>query len=301
MISLHRAAHPATAAGGHSRRWLALRPLPAVAVCAAAALAAAGCGSSGSGAGGSGGTPASPAGGHPMSASQALSLAASQAQKVSSFTATMDISSSGTFSSHMTGSLAEQVKPTVLAHQKFTVSSNGTSIPGGMETLLTSNAIYMKMSMLTRLVGKPWVKLSFTSLKGTMGVSLAPLIHQLQGNNPLAQTQMLPAARNVRQVGTGTVDGVPVTKYSGTINVSAAMAKLDPGLKKLVGPAMAATGITTSHFTAWIDGQHLIRKLVETETGPSYHVTTDMVITSVNQPVNITVPPASQVASMPGM
>lgn len=286
--------------GHHVRSRLAPGPLLATVACAAAVATLAGCGSGGSGK--AAGTGPSAAAAHSMPVSRALDLAASQAQKVTSFTATMDISSSGSLAMHMVGTLAERLKPTVLAHQSFSVKSAGVSVPGGMETLLTQNAVYLKMSSLARTTGKPWVKLSFSSLKHSMGLDLAPLLHQLQGNNPLAQAQMLPAATNVHEAGSGqTVDGVETTEYTGTLDVAKAMTRLAPSLRKLAGPAMAMTGISKAHFSVWIDADHQVRKLVETEPGKNYRVASTMVITSINQPVTIHVPPASQVTSMPGL
>jgi len=290
-------AHPCT----RSRRWPAIRPASVAAVCAAAAIVAAGCGSSGGGSGAASGGATGAGAGHAMSAAQELTLAASAAQKVSSFAAQMTVSSSGTLSTHLSGTLQEQVRPTLLASEKFNLQSQGTAVPGGMQTLLTGNAIYLKMSTLAKVIGKPWVKIPFSSLKKSTGVSLAPLIHQLQGNNPLAQAQMLPAASNVRRVGTATVRGVSTTEYAGTLDIAKSLAKLDPSLRKLVGPALKATGITTANFKVWVDGQHQVRKLVESEGGGSTHFTTVMTIISINQPVHIAPPPAGQVAGLPGM
>jgi hypothetical protein len=236
-----------------------------------------------------------------MSAAQALTLAASAAQKVNSFAATLTVSSSGALATHISGSLEEQVRPTLLASEKLSLTSQGTAVPGGIQALLTGNAIYMKMSTLAKLLGKPWVKIPFSSLKKRTGVSLAPLIHQLQGNNPLAQAQMLRAASNVHEVGSATVGGVSTTEYAGTLDIAKSLAKLDPSLRKLVGPAMEATGITTANFHVWVDGQHQVRKLTESEHGNGTSFTTVMTITSINQPVHITPPPASQVAGLPGM
>lgn len=294
-------AHP----WSRSRRWPAIRPALVAAICAAAAIAAAGCGSSGSGtgaaSGGAGGATGAGAGGHAASAVQELTLAASAAQKVNSFAAHLTISSSGTLSTHLSGTLEEQVRPTLLASEKFSLQSQGTAVPGGMQTLLTGNAIYLKMSTLAKVMGKQWVKIPFSSLKKSTGISLAPLIHQLQGNNPLAQTQMLPAASNVHQVGTASIGGVSTTEYAGSLDIAKSMAKLDPSLRKLVGPALKATGITTANFKVWVDGQHQVRKLTESESGGTTHFTTVMTIISINQPVHITAPPASQVAGLPGM
>ncbi|HEY5985690.1 MAG TPA: hypothetical protein VIV12_04800 [Streptosporangiaceae bacterium] len=235
-----------------------------------------------------------------MSASQALELAADQAQKITSLTATMDIRSSGTLASHITGTLEEQIQPTVLARQTFTVQASGQHLPGTMQTLLTSDAVYLKIPSLANMLGKPWVKIPFSSLQNS-GLNLAPLVRQIQGNNPLAQAQMLQGATHVRQVGSQTVNGVPTTEYTGTIHAAAALAKLDPNMRKLLQPALSTTGITIIHFTAWIDGQHQVRKLAEASSGSNYRVSSVVVITSINQPVQVQPPPASQVAHVPGM
>jgi hypothetical protein len=281
-----------------ARRWPGTRPAAVAAVCAAVAVAAA-C-SSGSSSGSGSAAPSSSAAGRAMSASQALKLAAGQAQKVTSLTASMDIRSSGTFVSHITGALEEQIQPTVLARQTFSVQGGGQQLPGTMQTLLTSDAVYLKIPSLANMLGKPWVKIPFSSLRNS-GLNLAPLVHQIQGNNPLAQAQMLQGATNVRQVGSQVVNGIPTTKYTGTIHPASALPKLDPSTQKLLRPALSTTGITIIHFTAWVDSRHEVRKLAETLSGSHYRVSSVVVITSINQPVHVQAPPASQVANMPSM
>ena len=46
-------------------------------------------------------------------------------------------------------------------------------------------------------------------------------------------------------------------------------------------------------FNVWIDGQHVSRKVVVVESVQGENVTTTMNVTSVNQPVHVTPPPAS--------
>jgi glycyl-tRNA synthetase alpha subunit len=58
-------------------------------------------------------------------------------------------------------------------------------------------------------------------------------------------------------------------------------------------------GVKTVHFNVWIDGQHLTRKIVVTETGSVETAKVTMQVTSINQPVSVTLPPASQVAAIP--
>jgi hypothetical protein len=237
-----------------------------------------------------------------MSAGTALSLAASHAGRVTSFSATIDSTTSGSAAVHVSGQVTEQVKPVVLAREVFHVTtSSGQGLPGRMEVVLTGKAVYLRMSVLAKQVGKPWVRMSFASLKRASGISMAPLLHQLQGSNPLAQAQMLSVAKNVRQIGRGTVNGVPVTGYAGTLNVAQALARLSPQMRSELGPALSQSAARTVRFTAWVDDQHVVRKIVEIVQLNGSRVSTVITITAINQPVHIHAPPASQVARMPGL
>jgi hypothetical protein len=282
-----------------------MMPRPAAAATAAAAaltcaLAVAACSG-----GGSTGTAAPSASARPsrsaMSPPQVLAAAASQAQQVRSFSATMTINSSGVYTSSLSGTVDEQVKPTLLAHEKYSVTANGTPLPGGMEAVLTGQAIYLKLSSLSQMLGKPWVKVSFASLKSGTGANFAPLVHQMQTSNPLAYAQMLPDATSVQAAGTATIGGVATTEYTGTLDPVKALTRLDPSLEKVLAPMYQSLGITSDKFTVWVDGQHQIRKLSQVQSGPKYHATSVMTVTSVNQPVTVQVPPASQTAGMPGV
>jgi hypothetical protein len=52
-------------------------------------------------------------------------------------------------------------------------------------------------------------------------------------------------------------------------------------------------------FRVWIDGQHVIKKAENIESVRGQTVTTSLLVTSVNQPVNIGLPKASQTAPLP--
>ncbi len=280
------------------------RPLAAVTICAAAALAAAGCSAGGSSAGGTAspaGVGQSAAGGAGGSAASALAIAASQASKVTSYSSTLSITATGSNASSLNGTVQMQTKPTLVAHETFSGNSPQMPLPGGMEIILTSKTIYMKMSVLSKMVGKPWVKLDLSSLKNTSGLNLASMFRQFQTNNPLADTQMFAASTNVHEVGRQVINGVATTEYTGTYHISEGLTRLSPSLRRMMQPALAEMGMTTSQFTIWVDGQHQVRKLVQTESGNGTSITTTMVVTSINQPVHIQLPPANQVAVMPGL
>jgi hypothetical protein len=271
------------------------RPVAIAAVCAAA-ITAAGCASD---------APAGPAGTADAAQSQAaqpaahaISLAASAAQHITSFTAAIKVQSYGSLATSLSGTLRMQTRP-MLADQNFHVTADGQSLPGSVETLLTSNAAYLKIDTLARVLGRPWVKVSISGLQHAAGINLIPLVQQVQGGNPLAQAQMFAAARGVREVGAQAINGIQTTEYTGSYRVADGLAQLDPGLVSLVGPALKATGISVTQFTVWIDSNHQARKMTLVESGKSIRVTSTMLVTSINQPVGITVPSASQVADAP--
>ena len=70
-----------------------------------------------------------------------------------------------------------------------------TTVPSGLEAILSGDTAYLKIGALTQTAGKPWIKASIGGLDGSAGASLAPIIQQLQTGNPLAQSQMFTAAQ----------------------------------------------------------------------------------------------------------
>jgi hypothetical protein len=272
----------------------------------AASAALAGC--SGSGGSGSAGSSAAAS---PLAAVQ---LAAKTATSANSFTGTMNMQMTakpGSSAASGAGALgdvsisatfAEQMHPSLLASVNIgTLSAAGQSLPGGLSEILTPSTLYMKWSFLTTSLhlSKPWLAIPLSSVSQKSGVNLGQIFSQLQSSGPLTETRLLGGATSVHEVGTGTIDGVAVTEYSGTLPLDKGIGYLSGSVKAQVKQAMAAAGISTAKFTVWIDGQHLVRKSVVTESGKSVTEVITTTVTSINQPVNITIPPASQTSPMP--
>jgi hypothetical protein len=289
-------------------------PLYAAGLVVIVAAAVAGCspstssgGTSSSSAGASGS--ASPA---PANALEAVKLAAKTASGANSYTGTMSLqgtvnpgaaSSTGASGGiSMSGTFAEQLHPTLLVSADIgSYSMMGTSLPGGLGELITPTTLYLKSAQLTQELHltKPWLAVPLSAASKSSGINLSQLVNQATGTSPLTQAQMLGASSSVREVGTGSIGGVPVTEYAGTISVAKAIAALSGGAKAEMEQMNAAAGLTTEKYTVWIDGQHIMRKAVITGTGTTLTETVTVTFTSVNQPVNITVPPASQTTTVP--
>jgi hypothetical protein len=290
--------------GTRSARW------GAVAV-AAGALAVAGCSASSSGQSASSGKSASPGAsatsgadgtagrGSSVSASGAIREAAQQAGKATSFAADVNVQTTGTASTTISGTLKQQTGANPLAVADFgSVTVQGQKVPGGMEEIINSSGVYLKMAQLAQRTGKPWVEIPASSMSKLSGGSFSQLL-QNGSSDPLTQTQMLSSSPNVKKVGTATINGVPTTEYTGTYPISAGLAKLPAATRSTIAAQLKTLGLTTEHFTVWLDDQQQVRKIVTTEKGSSVQVATTIVVTSVNQPVSASIPSAAQTTKLP--
>lgn len=272
------------------------------AVGAAAALAvivasgAAGCSSGGSG-------KASPSS-TKMTAAQELAATLKNTQELKTFTASMSMrvsgipGASGAGGLSVSGTIKGQRQPSLL--EEFDASSFhmiGQDI-GPMTEIVTPKAFYMKTPMLSAGLHKPWLELPFSELKGK-GAALSQLLNQAQSGDPLSDARLMAGAKNVRTVGTGTVEGVPVTELTGSESATAALAKLPASARATLGQEMEKLGVGQIQYQAWVDGQHNIRKMIVKEIGSTLNETISMTVTSINQPVHISLPPSGQVATIP--
>jgi hypothetical protein len=272
-------------------------------IVAASAIAILASGMAGCSSGGNSAAKSTATAARPLTPQQSIQLAARTTSSVNSFVGTLSASitaPSGT--GDITGTFTEQLHPSLLARVDIsTFDMAGQSLPGGISEIVTANSFYLKLGMLTQALhtSKPWIEIPFSAINKATGVNLGALFSQLQTSSPLTQTMMFAGATNVRTVGTGTVDGVPVTEYNGTISMTDAMAKLPASLRASMGQQVQKAGISSMRFTAWVDGQHIVRKEIINETGSSFAETMTITIGSINQPVSIQVPPASQTTALP--
>jgi hypothetical protein len=282
---------------------IARSPIYAAGLTAVLAAALAGCAAS------SGGSAAGPsATASASSPVDVVKLAAETTGGANSFTGTMSLQATAkagaasTDNISMTASMAEQLHPSLEAEvQIASMSVAGQSLPGGLTELITPSTLYMQWSLITQELhtGKPWLAIPISTLSKGSGINLAQLFSQATTDSPLNESQLLAAANNVRQVGTGTVAGVPVTEYQGTVPIDKGLQFLSGSAKTAVQQQIAAAGLTSASFTVWIDSSHTMRKAVITEDGTAMTQVITITITSLNQPVNVQVPAADQTTPLP--
>jgi hypothetical protein len=282
----------------HLRPWR--RPVIAAAV-VGCALIAAGCGgSSSAGAAGKSGSASAGAAGKSGSAAasqlpdQVIAAAAARMSTITSAAATIT-ENVGHGQEDISGSLQEKLKPTLRISTTLKLSVSGRSAAIGM--VVSDQAIWAKIADFQQETGKPWVRIPFSALTKT-GVGAAAVFKILQNLSPAQQTAWLAGARHVRESGTLAINGVPTTEYSGSVVPAEASAKMTPALRKALAPGLQTIS-GDIRFSDWIDGSGYIRQQVVHEIASGRQVSIIILFTAINQPVHITMPPASQTAALP--
>ncbi len=279
-------------------------PLYAAGLALTAASALTACGAStGGGTGAAAGAPASAA-----SPVAAVRLAAQTSNDATSFTGTMNLKATamaggtGSGSTSLAASFTEQLKPSLIAQVDVqSLSAAGQTLPSGMTEILTPSTLYMKWSYLTTQLHltKPWIDIPLSSVSKSSGINLSQLFSESSTSSPLAESQLLAGATDVRKIGSGTVGGAAVTEYTGKLSLTKGLKYLSASNRSAMQKAFKQAGITTATFTVWIDGKNTVRKAIISEHGTSVTETITTTITSINQPVHVTLPAAGQTSALP--
>jgi len=201
---------------------------------------------------------------------------------------------SGSFTMRATASM--RLRPTLLAAIAVHMDLAGKSVI--LHEILTSRAIYLKMpGMIPTRAGKPWAKISLASLPN--GMTLRKLFAQTQNGNPLtamgspqALAKFLATAKHLRIVREQSVNGVATTEYSGVIDLRSLAAAMPAAERKFFG------SLGPAHVRFWIDRQYQMRKMVMRLAFDKASIAVTANVTSINKPVRIVPPPASQVSAI---
>lgn len=237
---------------------------------------------------------------------QAVVLAARSAEKINSFSGTFSVQ--GTVSKagastpiDIAATVSEQRQPSLLASENFTTFSAGGQNLAPMGAVITGKDFYLKMQLITQALhtSKPWVELPVSAISAKSGINFGSLLNETESSSPLTPVKLLAGASNVKKVGTSTIGGVPVTEYSGTTSIAAGLRKLPASTRAGLQQALSTAGIKTASFKVWLDGGNQARKVIVTENGTAVSETVTGTVTSVNQPVTVTPPPASQTTVIP--
>ncbi|MFI6899771.1 DUF1396 domain-containing protein [Nonomuraea sp. NPDC050394] len=235
-----------------------------------------------------------------LAASEVLTQAAQKTEQVSSYTvdAVVNATDPNGQSGKLQGRMLYQGKPTLAIDLTVDTAGFGDrELPGGARAVLQGDVVYVKVDALNKLVGatKPWIKVSLSEAdsRGEVQQYLA----QVQQFDLAAVTKMVTASKDVKQVGTESVNGVDTTHFSGTFPVEAAVQLLPADEQQRAKENMAE--LKDVKFDIWVDGQGLPAKLQLNGEKQGGKLDATLFFKGFNEPVNIQAPPADQVGEMP--
>ena len=210
------------------------------------------------------------------------------------------------------GTITEQRRPVLRADLAVPVEKiYNRAVPGGETEILSGSTVYYRSPSLSAILGtRPWLRVPGDDVgKLISGTVVRDSIDAAEDNGPVIQVKnLLAAAQNVRQAGTTRLDGTPVTEYTGSYRLRTAVNILPAGAAAVVRQAQIKRNFNPVTFAVWLDRSEQVRKLIATEKAlaPAYydHVaietqTITIVVTRINQPVTVTIPPAARVSRIP--
>lgn len=175
-----------------------------------------------SGCSGESGEKADQAGGEKpeLSAAQVLEKAAEKAGAVDTFQADLALSATGTPDGDVkqNGTMKYRLKPDRAFAMSFDdMSVGGRKLTGGEQRLIGQN-MYVKLPAAADGGGvqtaKPWVRMSLDDIGKQPGLGLEKLLQESREMDPVQNTLLLTASKDVKKAGEETVDGVETTPCS---------------------------------------------------------------------------------------
>lgn len=197
-----------------------------------------------------------------------------------------------------------RLKPDLAMSMKITALDQGAD--GTAEIRLVDKAMFIGggAAAAKEMDGKSWIKFDMSAL-GAAGESLGAAGQA--DKNPAQESTFLTGSKDVKEVGTETVDGVKTTHYKGTVTLDQfrdslkSQSKLTREQREKSLEQYEKLGIDRFTMDMWI-GENQFTKQFRMR-GAADKGPLDMTITfdDFNKPVNIAAPAAKDVADLAGM
>ncbi|MFE7854351.1 DUF1396 domain-containing protein [Streptomyces sp. NPDC057403] len=205
----------------------------------------------------------------------------------------------------ISGEAAMSMKPMAMS-MKMTAQDQSTD--GPVEIRVVGKAMYVGgAGMAKEMDGKSWIKFDMSALGADKQMNTQQLGAGQADQNPAADSTFLTGSKDVKKVGTETVDGVKTTHYRGTVTVDAIKASLKGESKTVREQREKALdqytkmGVDALTMDMWVDGQDhtkQFRMRGDADKGPL-----DLTITFLdfNKPVKVAAPPVKDTADLAEM
>ncbi len=229
-----------------------------------------------------------------LPAAQALALASQKTSDVSSYKVAITAGGTGAAAAKLRGTIQIRLKPDVAATGTLdSASVHGQSLPGGERAILLGDNFYAKVPpQLAQFAGgKPWVRFSVSQAGQQSGIDLDGVIKRA---NPAEQTKIFTGSKDVRRVGSESIDGAATTHYAGTLTPEQA-GKLDPKAQQAFKQFYQRSGANKVTFDLWVGKDSLPRKLVTKVAADKGTAASTMIFSDYNKSFSVSAPPASEV------
>lgn len=197
-----------------------------------------------------------------------------------------------------------RTKPDLAMSMKMTAPKQGSA-----EIRLVDKAMYIGGSaeLAKEMDGKKWMKFDLSGLdkEGGLGAT-APGAGQAD-QNPASMSSFLNGAKDVKKVGTETVEGVKTTHYAGDVTLAELKATFKDADKSVREQREKSTaqleklGLDKFTMDMWVDGEDHAKQF--RMQGDADKGKFDMTFTFLdyNKPVTVTAPPAKDTADLAEM
>ncbi|MEU8320351.1 DUF1396 domain-containing protein [Nonomuraea sp. NPDC048881] len=235
-----------------------------------------------------------------LAASEVLAQAAQKTAEVTSYTvdAVANVTHPQEGNGKVQGRMLYQSKPQLAVDLTLdTVDMGGRNLPGGVRAVLQGDTVYVKVEALKQLVGatKPWIKVALNEVGDQNQVN--QYLSQIQQFDLANVTKLVTVSKDVKQVGTESVNGADTTHYTGTFPVDAAVGQLPADKQQQARTNLAE--LKDVKFDIWVAGDGLPRKLTLNGSKEGATLDATLLFKGFNEPVKVEAPPADQVGELP--
>lgn len=236
-----------------------------------------------------------------VSAAQAIDMASQKTSDVSSYKVDLTASGTGSVASKLHGVLQVRTTPDVAATATLDAASfHGASMSGSERAILLNDNLYAKVpDQLSSLTGgKQWVKFALSDAERGTGLNVDEMLKQA---DPAAQTKFFTSSKDVKRVGTQSINGDKTTHYRGSATPEDAAAGMTGKARQSFQEFYKKAGAKSVTFDLWVGSDNLPRKLVTKATATKGTIGATMIYSGYNKSFNVSAPPAGETADGAGL
>jgi hypothetical protein len=206
----------------------------------------------------------------------------------------------------VSGEAAMSMKPPALSMK---MSVDDQAADGPVEIRLVGKAMYIGggAQAAKEMDGKSWIKFDVSALAGDKELNGDQLGAGQADKNPAEESTFLTGAKDVKKVGTETVEGVKTTHYKGTVTLDDLRKSLkgeDRSTREKREKALdqyTKMGIEALTMDMWVDGDDRTRQFRMRGTADKGPLDMTVTFLDFDKPVTVKAPPAKDTVDFAGM